>query len=376
MDIHQEIIDKLYASYNLKGFVSEDEALKLMSVYDISIKDTERIIGKILNLGVIFYSSFDQTDDNYLDFGFVNYDDIYNEIIKIDNNLIYLIDYIKKIRPPQKHEFENLYKQSICGNYFAKKRIIEMNMRIAVRQALFFSKKYSYPLEECIQDAFYGLVLGLEKYEPSKSLKFQIHIVWWIRQNLYKYILIGNYQFRYPSHLKEKLFKIYFLFKNKNDYYLKSNKKIIKRNIRQILNCKKSICNLLYFCLLKPLSFEYLFENFKTYFSDEEDLINNLNDNITNQYLHDTIFNIFSTLRGREADILLLRYGMGITKSHTLDEIGDKYGLTRERIRQIELKAIRRLRHPKRSKHLIKFYEERVKIPSDDLLPKNMKYLK
>jgi len=111
-------------------------------------------------------------------------------------------------------------------------------------------------------------------------------------------------------------------------------------------------------------------------FSDKENLINDLNDNITNQYLHNTILNLLSTLRGKEAEILIFRYGMGITKSHTLDEIGEKYNLTRERIRQIENKAIRRLSNPKRSRILLKYFEYNVEEPSDEGLPKNMKFLK
>jgi RNA polymerase primary sigma factor len=347
-DEHQEIINKLYSSYKSKGYITEDETLKLFSENQISLINTDRLMGKLLNIGVIFYSQSVQYDDNYSDYGFVNYEEIYSEIFTIDNKLEHLINYIRNIKPPQKHEFKNLYKQYKSGNNFAKVRILEMNMR----QALYFSKKYLYPLEECIQDALLGLVLGLEKYEPSKSPKFQIHIIWWIRQNLFRYIKLGNYLLNYPIHIKELLFKVFFLFNKNDDSYIYINKKTIIKKICNILSCAEDKANVIYNCFQKYINIDNI-----TLLNDHNEYEYNLMNDITNTIINRHIKDTLSTLPLKEQIIVKKRYGIDIEEPLTLEIVGEQLGLTRERIRQIEAKAFRRLRHPKRSKNLLKLFE-------------------
>jgi len=140
-DEYQQIIDILYSSYLLKGFIHENEVLKLLSENNISFRNTDRLIGILLSKGVIFSSDNAQNEDDFSDYSSVDYDKIYSAIIKTDKNLTFIINHIRNIKPPQRHEFSNLYFQAKDGNTFAKNRILEMYMRQAIRQALLcFSK--------------------------------------------------------------------------------------------------------------------------------------------------------------------------------------------------------------------------------------------
>ena len=364
------IIDKLYSLYKERGFLSEEEALRIMSTENISLVEINKITNKLFAMGVLFSLDNNLDENYYIDYGFIDYNNIYKEVISIDKNLKHLIHFIKQIKPPQKKEFDNLYLQAISGNNFARRRIIEMNMRQAVRQALYFSKKYFYPLDECMQDALLGLVLGLEKYDTSKSQKFPIHITWWIRQNLYRYIKLGNYLFNFPSHLKQSLFKVNYLFKKKHIDYLLLNKNNLTKKIGYILSCNEDKAYLIFNCFIDY----YNIDNF-VLSSDNNEFEYNLINSISNSIINLFINNILLTLPLREQDIIKKRYGINKEEPLTLEIIGEQLFLTRERIRQIEVKAIRRLRHSKRSKKLLKLFEFSVNQPTDESLPKNEKYL-
>lgn len=374
-DEYQQIIDKLYSSYQLKGFIRENEALKLLSESNVSFRDTDRLIGILLSKGVIFLSDNIQDEDDFSDYGFIDYDKIFSEVINTDKDLTFIINYIKNIKPPQRHEFNSLCIQAKNGNSFARNRIIEMYMRQAVKQALFFSKKYLYPLDECIQDAFLGLIKGFENYNINKSQKFPIHIIWFIKQMLYKEILIGNYLIRTPYHFKEHLFKIFHILKNKTEKYKYDNKFIIIRKIKKYLSCSKSLSLILYRMFQKTKNIELLVNSENRLLSDNGLFEAQLMENITIFLLKKRIKSILSTIPSREQFVINKRYGIDIKEPLTLDTIGDMLGITRERVRQIENKALRRLKHPKRNKNLMKFFDHEVIEPSDVNLPKHEKFI-
>jgi RNA polymerase primary sigma factor len=248
-----------------------------------------------------------------------------------------------------------------------------MNLRLALRYALYFHKKYAFELDEAVGYAFIGLILGYEKYDTNKTLKFQNHIQWWIRQPLYREVSIGNKYIRYPAHLKNKLFIISGLFHNMNDDYFCKNKNNLIINIKRYLRCSIKEAMFYYNCYLNYLSLDIIEENEEILLN--YDLIEDLNESITNSLLKEQINNILSTLPSREQTVIEFRFGLNGHKAQTLDELGDKLGVTRERIRQIETKALRRLRSQKRSRRLKIFFDYYVSDPSDKDLPKNQKFI-
>jgi RNA polymerase primary sigma factor len=366
--------DELYNIFSSQGYITSNNIFVVSEKYEISLTDTEYLCNDLANSGV-FIASNDEINNYSKDYSFSDYNEIFDEVLKIDNNLKYIISQLKIIKPPQKREFETLFIQAKNGNEYARNRIIKMNMRTAVRHALYFYRKYNYPLDIAIQESFIGLIKALNNYSIGNG-SFQNYSQWYIRQSLYRSLPSTNILFECPLHLRNDLIKLLKHFKHMNNKYLLKNKINVKRYIKKVIqNPNKSKIQLLYLCLLKPYSINFLIENEKKLFSDKYQFIDDLNENITNQYLHEIILNVLSTFPMRESNIIKLRFGLGIMKSHTLDEIGDKYNLTRERIRQIIEKAIRRFRHPKRARKILIFFDYKINEPSDKDLPKNQKFL-
>ena len=218
-----------------------------------------------------------------------------------------------------------------------------MNMRQAVRQALYFHKKFSYPLDECLQEAFLGLILGFEHFDINKSTKFGIHITWWIRQNLYRNILVGNYLIRVPSHLKSNMYKVIKMFNRKSESYKEKNKEILITKIMRKIPCSKENAINIYKGFQEVMNIDI--SNLKTdmLYSDYCEFEYVIMEKITNDLLSDYLFKVFALLQPRESEVLKMRYGIGISEPFTLEKLGDLFGLTRERIRQIENKAIKSL---------------------------------
>jgi RNA polymerase primary sigma factor len=350
IDNEKEIYNDIFNSYNRNGFVNNEYIFDLISDSNISLSNVEYFIQKIINAGILVI------DEKYeIDHAFHDYNNTYNEIIKEDKSFSYIINYIKKIKPPRMYEFENLFLRSKGHNFYARNRIIEMNLRLALRYALYFHKKYVLELDEAIEYAFIGLILGYEKYDTNKTLKFQSHIQWWIRQPLYREVSIGNKFIRYPAHLRNKLFRISGLFRNKNDDYLYKNRNNLIINIKRKLNCSTKDAMFYYNCYLNYLPLDIIEKNEEILLN--YDLIKDLDECIINSLLRKQINNILSTLPSREQTVIEFRFGLNGCKAQTLDELGDKLGITRERVRQIETKALERLRQPKRSRKLIQFLE-------------------
>jgi RNA polymerase primary sigma factor len=334
IDNEKEIFNDIFNSYNKNGFVTNEYILDLISDSNISLSNVEYFIQKIINSGILVI------DEKYeMDHAFHDYNKTYNEIIKEDKSFSYIINYVKKIKPPQMHEFENLFLRSKDDNSYARNRIIEMNLRLALRHALYFHKKYALELDEAIGYAFIGLILGYEKYDTNKTLKFQNHIQWWIRQPLYREVSIGNKFIRYPAHLRNKLFIISDLFHNKSEDYFYKNKNDLIINIKRKLSCSTKDAMLYYNCYLNYLPLDSIEKN--EGISLNYDLIKDLDESILKKQINNTL----STLPSREQIVIESRFGLNGYKAQTLDELGDKLGITRERVRQIETKALERLRH-------------------------------
>jgi len=148
------------------------------------------------------------------------------------------------------------------------------------------------------------------------------------------------------------------------------NKNNLTKKIGYILSCNEDKAYLIFNCFIDY----YNIDNF-VLSSDNNEFEYNLINSISNSIINLFINNILLTLPLREQDIIKKRYGINKEEPLTLEIIGEQLFLTRERIRQIEVKAIRRLRHSKRSKKLLKLFEFSVNQPTDESLPKNEKYL-
>jgi len=360
--VHSAIIEKLYNDYKLHGYVTEQNVFKIVEENDIPLFDIEYICDQLLSKGVIIRDDdIDNEEDDDFDRSSTDYSKIYSDILEIDSSLMTFIEYIKGIQPPQHREWQNLLPQAKNGNVYARTRISEMYMRVALKMALSFAQKYGFPIADVIQDALMGLIIAIDKFEFGKQDHFNTYFPFWIRQSMYRES--ANYQpIVVPVHQNDLMLELIELYSNhhcENCVYDLCPSFIQEASLSLQCDADK-ISTLLK--LLKPLeSLDTLIETEETSYEVliDEDFENCINDELFGKDTRTAIETVLSTLTPREEMVIKLRFGFTDGRPHTLEEIAQKFSITRERIRQIEAKALRKLRHPSRAryiKHMLDYF--------------------
>ncbi|MDD7184248.1 MAG: RNA polymerase sigma factor RpoD [Ruminococcus sp.] len=278
------------------------------------------------------------------------------EGIAIDDPVKIYLKEIGRVPLLTTEEETELAKRMMKGDPEAKKRLSEANLRLVVSIA----KKYvgrGMQFLDLIQEGNLGLIKAVEKFDYTKGFKFSTYATWWIRQAITRAIADQARTIRIPVHMVETITKVkkvssQLLHENGRD---PSPEEIAKEldmpvdKVREIMRIAQD-----------PVSLE-------TPIGEEED--SHLGDFIQDEdapapaeaashtLLKEQLNEVLNTLTEREAKVLKLRFGLEDGKSRTLEEVGQRFEVTRERIRQIEAKALRKLRHPSRSKKVKDFLE-------------------
>lgn len=349
--MYEHIIEKIFLKYKKSGFVTESFVFDVIEEEGIPLFEVEYVMDLLLSKGIIIKDGNDLVNDNCeddeCDRSLTDYKQLFNDIINEEPKLRDLLEYVEKIKPPQKREWQILLPQAQTGNDYAKKRLVEMYMRVAIKCAYSLSKKYDLPLEETIQGSFVGLCISIDKYEIGKNEQFSTYFLFWCRQLVMRSANIKNSTLYFPIHIKEKLFDIYELVINymgKDGSYDFQCEELVNIVCDKLEYSEDKARELLSY-LNPSQSLEFSLEHSEKTFSDENLYMYNLIEKLeieNTSLIVNTI--IKQALNSREYEVLCMRYGIGYDKEYTLEMIGKKIGVTRERIRQIEAKALRKLR--------------------------------
>lgn len=331
----------------MHGFVSEQEIFEAVQENNIPLFEVEYICDQLLSKGVVIRdiddNESDSEDDN--DRSSTDYEAIYNTVCEIEPSLCNFISYIQSVQPPQNREWRNLLPQAQNGNLYARTRVFEMYMRVAVKMALSFSTRYNLPLEDTIQDGMIGLYTAIDKFEFGKQDMFTTYFPFWIRQSIMREAATRNPTIYIPVHVKDRLFNIYDI-EEKHSCEICDKQDICPSLINEIakaLECEYEEALRLYKYLVPFESIEELLATNDDVFSDQgllwEDTVSELEKEAT----HVVMLHVLSKLSEKDNYVLNKRYGLLDDNPMTLEQVGNEMGVTRERVRQIEAKAIRKL---------------------------------
>lgn len=372
-----------------KGFLIFGDIYDVADKWDLSVRDIDYLSSSIATRGILVYDDAPVTnavgsssEDVYDDYAQRDYEVVFNRVIELDPGLEDFINTVWVVVPPQAHEMDQLKYQVQEGNLYARERVIQMHLRFAVRIALQRAETYDCEIADTLQEACIGLVTAVDRYDPDSSGPFGSYASLWILQNIGRTQATQRPAVYYPVHKKEGYFTMYPILKENG--YLDSDiwtDPEVRRAIQDRLGCgidqaediiKQSMpiesLDDIYEMFLKNIDvdeiqndvFENIIEN-----EIQQDVLKNINldafyrddvcEEIEQRALREILENLMGELTNRERDVLKARYGFEDGVEKTLEEVGQTFGVTRERIRQIESKALRKLLHPTRIRKLKDF---------------------
>ncbi len=276
--------------------------------------------------------------------------------VSVDDPVRMYLKEIGKIPLLTAEEEVELAKRMEAGDEEAKKRLAEANLRLVVSIA----KRYvgrGMMFLDLIQEGNLGLMKAVEKFDYRKGYKFSTYATWWIRQAITRAIADQARTIRIPVHMVETINK---LVRVQRQLVQELGRDPTPEEIAEEMNMEVEKVRDIMKIAQEPVSLETpIGEEEDSHLGDfiEDDNAVSPTDAVTYIMLREQLMEVLDTLTPREQKVLRLRFGLDDGRARTLEEVGKEFDVTRERIRQIEAKALRKLRHPSRSKKLKDFLE-------------------
>jgi len=253
-------------------------------------------------------------------------------------------------------EEAELFERLRNGDNTAKDILVEHNMRLVQKMANKLSKP-GFEFDDLVQEGLMGLLTAIDRFDYTRGYKFSTYSVWFIRQRIQRYMENMSRSVRLPVHIQKKINKILSVmydFEQKNGQRptvkeIADEMKLDENTVRKYLKLAESVVSLNQYVDDEKCDSELI-----DFLVDEE--VDIENETINEQFKQE-IDKILDILPEKERLILEMRFGIG-TDPMTLEQIGNMFGLTRERIRQIEIKALKKLRHDKTCQKLKEYWQE------------------
>ena len=333
-----------------KGILSYQEIMDALEEIELSPEQIEKVYETLENLGIEVVGDIDKELEEIKDKE-EDLDLSVPEGISIDDPVRMYLKEIGKVPLLTPEEEVELAKRMQEGDQEAKKRLAEANLRLVVSIAKRYVGRGMLFLD-LIQEGNLGLIKAVEKFDYSKGFKFSTYATWWIRQAITRAIADQARTIRIPVHMVETINK---LIRVSRQLMQELGSEPQPEDIAKEMNLSVEKVREIMKIAQEPVSLE-------TPIGEEED--SHLGDFIPDDdapapseaasftLLKEQLIDVLDTLTPREEKVLRLRFGLDDGRARTLEEVGKEFNVTRERIRQIEAKALRKLRHPSRSKKL------------------------
>ncbi len=341
------VIEGIATSYKMKGNISTNVLCDELEKYSLSSGQMEIVFKALPDLGIQIFNE-DERDREL-------FEQALSDIGLDDPVKMYLKD-IGRVALLSSDEEIELAQRMQEGDEAAKKRLSEANLRLVVSIAKRYVGRGMLFLD-LIQEGNLGLMKAVEKFDYQMGYKFSTYATWWIRQSITRAIADQARTIRIPVHMVETINKLtrvsrMLLQENGREPTPEEIAKEMEVPVEKVREIQKIAQD--------PVSLETpIGEEEDSHLGDfiEDDKTQTPGDSVAFIMLKEQLLKVLDSLTPREEKVLRLRYGIDDGKPRTLEEVGNEFNVTRERIRQIEAKALRKLRHPSRCKKLKDFLE-------------------
>jgi RNA polymerase primary sigma factor len=387
----ETIKKRIVKTFKERGFIDMSEVLDETSHLDLSDSDVEDLIVFFKSKGVDVISDIDaeadiddipeeeiakgetlvediidedeEADDEEVE-ALAEIDDLSKLAtgeVKVNDSVKMYLKEIGRVDLLRPEEEPILAKRILEGDMAAKNELINANLRLVINIAKHYSRGKAMDFLDLIQEGNLGLMKAVDKFDYTKGFKFSTYATWWIRQSIARAIADQARTIRIPVHMVETINKMKRVQRQLVQRFGREpTAEEISDELEGFLSPER--IREIQRIALDPVSLESpIGEEEDSHLGDfiEDKEAETPVDFTTKSLLKDELYEVMKDLTDREERVLRLRYGLDDNRPRTLEEVGREFGVTRERIRQIEAKAIRKLRHPTRAKRLGDFRDSR-----------------